>query len=106
MATHLDAGIQVVILARGPSIKLEALTEDTPKPLLPVANRQLLSYQINELHNIGVNSLFFWEPSLISTTDTHNSETNLWMNHRMYRLYDCVHEGRHFSDPAFHCGLH
>lgn len=70
MATHLDAGIQVVILARGPSIKLEALTEDTPKPLLPVANRQLLSYQINELHNIGVNSLFFWESSFISTTHT------------------------------------
>ena len=77
MATHLDAGIQVVILARGPSIKLEALTEDTPKPLLPVANRQLLSYQINELHNIGVNSLFLGTFLHLHRRHTPNRETNL-----------------------------
>lgn len=71
MATHLDAGIQVVILARGPSIKLETLTGDIPKPLLPVANMPLISYQINELHNIGVNSLLFSSPSPLIPIDSY-----------------------------------
>ena len=79
----MDAGIEVVILARGRSFKLETLiTKDCPKPLLPVANRPLLSYQIKELGAAGIRSLFslffsFFFCVLIVLYASHNIQTLL-----------------------------
>ena len=93
---HVEAGIQVVILARGTSRKLDLLTESTPKPLLPVANRPLLSYQISELQAIGINSLFFASPT---TNTSHHTRNNLkHMKH--HRVYDRMHGGRHSCGAA------
>lgn len=45
--------IQPVVLAGGRGRKLYPFTEDTPKALLPVANRPLLYYPLLYLQNEG-----------------------------------------------------
>jgi NDP-sugar pyrophosphorylase family protein len=44
---------QVVILAGGFGKHLNPLVEETPKQLLPVCNRPLLSYQLEMIENAG-----------------------------------------------------
>ena len=44
---------QAVVLAGGRGRKLYPFTEDTPKALLPVANRPLLYYPLLYLQNEG-----------------------------------------------------
>jgi CTP:molybdopterin cytidylyltransferase MocA len=60
MATTASASalsdLHVVLLAGGGGSKLYPLTEGTPKPLLGVANRPLLSYQLELLERLGVRS--------------------------------------------------
>jgi translation initiation factor eIF-2B subunit gamma len=51
--TNLIQEFQVVILPGGAGRRMFPLIEDTPKCLLPVANRPLLSYQLELLERVG-----------------------------------------------------
>jgi dTDP-glucose pyrophosphorylase/CBS domain-containing protein len=46
--------VSVVIMAGGLSKRLRPLTEDLPKPMLPVGDRPLLEHLIKNLHQIGI----------------------------------------------------
>jgi dTDP-glucose pyrophosphorylase/CBS domain-containing protein len=48
------APIQAVIMAGGKGIRLRPLTEDLPKPMLPVGGRPLLERIIEQLQTIGI----------------------------------------------------
>ncbi len=49
--------LRAVIMAGGKGIRLRPLTEETPKPLLPVGDRPLLEHTIEQLKNSGVSSI-------------------------------------------------
>jgi len=49
--------LRAVIMAGGKGIRLRPLTEDTPKPLLPVGDRPLLEHTIEQLKNSGISSV-------------------------------------------------
>lgn len=49
---------QVIILAGGKGNRMYPLTEDIPKFLLPVANRPLISYQLELLERVGFSGTF------------------------------------------------
>eukprot|EP01116_Phalansterium_solitarium_P001063 TRINITY_DN10861_c0_g1_i2.p1 TRINITY_DN10861_c0_g1~~TRINITY_DN10861_c0_g1_i2.p1 ORF type:complete len:265 (-),score=84.23 TRINITY_DN10861_c0_g1_i2:126-890(-) len=44
---------QVIVLSGGAGLRMYPLTEDTPKSMLPVANRPLISYQLELLESVG-----------------------------------------------------
>lgn len=48
------SGLRAIILIGGEGTRLRPLTLDTPKPLLPVANRPFLSYQFEVLRTHGI----------------------------------------------------
>jgi choline kinase len=56
--TNLIQEFQVVILPGGAGRRMFPLIEDTPKCLLPVANRPLLSYQLELLERVGFKGNF------------------------------------------------
>ncbi len=49
--------MQALILAGGKGTRLRPLTVYTPKPIVPVANRPLLLYQIDLLRNAGITDI-------------------------------------------------
>jgi translation initiation factor eIF-2B subunit gamma len=53
MTSQVNQEFQVVILAGGAGTRLWPLSESVPKPLLPVANRPLLSYQLELVESVG-----------------------------------------------------
>jgi len=58
---------QVVLLAGGTGSRMYPLTEDIPKPLLPIANRPLISYQLEMLDKSGVSDVIVVTNSDIAT---------------------------------------
>jgi hypothetical protein len=44
---------QVVLLAGGPGSRMSPLSTEIPKPLLPIANRPMISYQLEFLERAG-----------------------------------------------------
>jgi len=49
--------IQAVILAGGLGTRLRPLTETVPKPMVPIAGRPYLEYQIEYLHDQGITNI-------------------------------------------------
>jgi len=49
-----DVAMQAVIMAGGFGTRLRPLTDDTPKPMLPVAGRPLLERTIEQLRDTGI----------------------------------------------------
>lgn len=49
--------IDVVIMAGGKGERLRPLTEKTPKPLLPVGNKAMIDYNVEQLAAYGVNNI-------------------------------------------------
>lgn len=49
--------MQALILAGGKGLRLRPLTIHTPKPIVPVANRPLLAYQIELLKRAGITNI-------------------------------------------------
>lgn len=48
---------QVVLLAGGPGSRMSPLSTEIPKPLLPIANRPMISYQLEFLERCGFSGL-------------------------------------------------
>jgi dTDP-glucose pyrophosphorylase len=57
MLPEQAAPLQAVIMAGGEGIRLRPLTEDTPKPLLPVGDRPLMELLIEQLRNSGIQQI-------------------------------------------------
>jgi len=62
---------QVVILAGGTGSRLTPLTDGTPKSMLPVANRPLISYQLELLERAG-----FTEAIVLTSTESSKALVN------------------------------
>lgn len=61
--------MQALILAGGQGTRLRPLTVNTPKPILPIANRPFLLYQIERLHQAGITDIILslnYKPKKIS----------------------------------------
>jgi dTDP-glucose pyrophosphorylase/CBS domain-containing protein len=54
-SSHL--GVQAVVMAGGMGTRLRPLTEDLPKPMLPVGGKPLLERIINQLRDSGIRQL-------------------------------------------------
>lgn len=50
--------IDAVIMAGGKGVRLQPLTNDVPKPLLKVGSKEIISYNLNRLHQFGINNQF------------------------------------------------
>ena len=48
---------KALILAAGKGKRMWPLTENTPKPLLPIAGKSIIENQINELTKAGVKEI-------------------------------------------------
>lgn len=49
--------MQAVIMAGGKGTRLASVTKDIPKPMVPIMNRPLLEYQINNLKENGITDI-------------------------------------------------
>lgn len=54
-----DRGLRGVVMAGGLGIRLRPLTNDIPKPMMPLAGRPLLEHIVDQLRESGVNRLNF-----------------------------------------------
>lgn len=52
-----DLPVKAVIMAGGFGTRLSPLTDDTPKPMLPVGDRPLMEYTIEQLKKAGISNL-------------------------------------------------
>tara|TARA_X000000368_G_scaffold60566_1_gene42695 strand:+ start:5249 stop:6283 length:1035 start_codon:yes stop_codon:yes gene_type:complete len=50
--------IDAVIMAGGKGSRLRPLTYDTPKPLLKVGDKEIISYNFDRLHQFGINNQY------------------------------------------------
>jgi mannose-1-phosphate guanylyltransferase len=57
MEGHMVVDVQAVILAGGKGTRLRPVTEDLPKPLVPIANRPLIVHQLAHLASSGITTV-------------------------------------------------
>ncbi len=57
MLPQQPAPLQAVIMAGGEGLRLRPLTEDMPKPMLPVGDRPLMELVIEQLRNSGIEQI-------------------------------------------------
>lgn len=55
--TESDIDLQAVIMAGGFGTRLHPLTDDTPKPMLPVGDKPLIEHIVASLRNAGIKNL-------------------------------------------------
>lgn len=55
--THTHIPVEAVLMAGGKGERLRPLTDDTPKPLLPVDGKPIIDYNIEELEACGIKKI-------------------------------------------------
>ncbi len=70
---------KALILAAGKGKRMWPLTENTPKPLLPIAGKSIIENQINELTKAGV------------------KEINILIGYKMNKISDRLRDGKHLD---------
>ena len=72
--------VDAVIMAGGLGTRLLPLTKDTPKPLIKVANKEIISYNFDRLHEFGINnqkiSVNYLSDQIRSYCKDYNSDIN------------------------------
>jgi dTDP-glucose pyrophosphorylase len=72
--------IDAVIMAGGEGIRLRPLTEKTPKPLLKIGNKEIISYNFDRLHQYGISNqhitVNYLSEQIIEYCQNYNSEIN------------------------------
>ncbi len=72
--------IDAVIMAGGKGSRLRPLTYDTPKPLLKVAEKEIISYNFDRLYQFGINNQYitvnYLGEQLKSFCKTYNNKIN------------------------------
>ena len=66
--------IDAVLMAGGKGERLRPLTENTPKPLLPVGGKAIIDYNVDELERCGVENIFITVNYLADKIETHFAE--------------------------------
>lgn len=56
--THAMLPLEAVLMAGGRGERLRPLTDDIPKPLLPVGDKPIIDYNIEELEACGIRKIF------------------------------------------------
>lgn len=56
--THACLPLEAVLMAGGRGERLRPLTDDTPKPLLPVAGKAIIDYNVGELEACGIRKIY------------------------------------------------
>ena len=56
--THAILPLEAVLMAGGKGERLRPLTENLPKPLLPVAGKPIIDYNIEELESCGIKKIY------------------------------------------------
>src|SRR5262249_13188001 len=51
------SGIRAMVMAAGAGTRLRPLTEEIPKPMVPIANRPVLEYTIENLKRHGITEI-------------------------------------------------
>ena len=51
--------MNAIVLAGGFGSRLKPLTDDCPKPMLPLANRPMLDYVVSQLNHFGIREIIF-----------------------------------------------
>lgn len=68
--------IDAVLMAGGKGERLRPLTEHTPKPLLPVGEKAIIDYNVDELESCGVERIFVTVNYLAHKIESHFSKRN------------------------------
>lgn len=74
-----DSSVQVVIMAGGTGSRLSPLTDEMPKPMLPVGDRPLMEHIIEQLRDTGI------------------KHVNLAVHHQSERISDHFGDGHDFG---------
>ena len=53
------SGIRAMVMAAGAGTRLRPLTNDLPKPMVPIANRPVLEYTVENLRRHGITDIIF-----------------------------------------------
>ena len=72
--THACLPIEAVLMAGGRGERLRPLTDDLPKPLLPVAGKPIIDYNVEELEACGVRKIYVTVNYLANLIENHFSE--------------------------------
>ncbi len=72
--SHLP--VDAVLMAGGKGERLRPLTLDCPKPLLPVGDKAIIDYNVDELQANGINNIFVTVNYLKEKIITHFADSN------------------------------
>ena len=84
--THACLPLEAVLMAGGKGERLRPLTDDTPKPLLPVAGKPIIDYNVEELEACGVKKIHVTVNYLAHQIEEH------FRNRDGRAIVDCVKE--------------
>jgi NDP-sugar pyrophosphorylase family protein/lipopolysaccharide/colanic/teichoic acid biosynthesis glycosyltransferase len=76
--------VQILLLATGEQRKLAVLSDAIPAPLLPIANRPLMSYHIEQLARQGYKNILvslYWLPGYIEAYFQHGQRWGIELNY-------------------------
>lgn len=74
--THCILPMDAVLMAGGRGERLRPLTDSVPKPLLPVAGKPIIDYNVEALHRCGIKNIFATVNYLHEQIEEHFSKRN------------------------------
>lgn len=80
--------IDAVLMAGGRGERLRPLTENTPKPLLPVGDKPIIDYNVEELESCGIDRIFITVNYLAGQIEEH------FRGRHNRAVIECVREPR------------
>ncbi|MBV8568892.1 MAG: HAD-IIIA family hydrolase [Methylobacteriaceae bacterium] len=99
---------QAVILAGGRGTRMRPITNDRPKPMIPVLGRPFLEYQIEQLREEGFDRVLILLGYLPEVVQEHFGDGSNWGVHIEYSVTGAdqltssrVVTARHMIDPCF-----
>jgi histidinol-phosphate phosphatase family protein len=99
---------QAVILAGGRGTRMRPITDDRPKPMVPILGRPFLEYQIEQLRDEGFERILLLLGYLPEVVMDHFGDGSRWGVKIEYAVTEAddltskrVAEARHLLDPCF-----
>ena len=86
--------VDAVLMAGGKGIRLRPLTENIPKPLLPVGNKSIIDYNVDSLISYGVENIHVTTNYLAEQLEQHFAEE------RQGARINCVREKEYLGTIA------
>ena len=99
---------QAVILAGGRGTRMQPITNQLPKPMVPVCGRPFLEYQVEQLAAQGIERILLLLGYLPDVVRRHFGNGRAWGVQIDYRVTDAdqltcsrIADARHLLDPCF-----